>query len=231
MRKRRYDKNITMIVLIIGVFSFSIAFAAFSSTLIIRSSTTVSPSKNNFSVKFSKSRSSLDEGEIVPTSENQIVAENSSKAMIDNSKENPTVSNISAAFTAPGQDVKYAFFALNTGSLKAYYRGVGFKNVPGTDYTKKCTALEGATESLVQSACNNISMRFQYGGSMMTVPSTARDPNYTNSGTNYLDPYDPMNNYDVIYLTIVYSSNAIAADGPFTVEFGDIYLNFSSTAN
>ena len=232
MKTRRYDKNITLIVLIVGVFSFSIAFAAFSSSLIIRSTTTVSPSKNNFSVKLSKSRLSLDEGLVEPVSETPIVAENSSKAVIDNSGDSPTISNLSASFTEPGQQVVYAFYAFNTGNYKAYYRGVGFKNVPGTAYTKKCTALEGATESLVESTCRNISMSFQYGGSMMTVPDSAKDPNYTNSGNNYLDTTDSMSRSSVIYLTIKYSDRAITpADCPFTVEIGDIYLNLSSIAN
>ena len=121
-------------------------------------------------------------------------------------------------FTKPGQSATYEFYAYNNGELDAFLKSVIYSNVTGQNSSKVCTATVGTTDSLVQSACNDISVKVKVGVESTTNGSVA---NITNHILN-------KKTAEKIIVTIEYAENAQVTDGDFTVAFGDISLNYSS---
>ena len=93
MEKNRNAQVIAIIALVVRVVGLSIGFASFSSAI-----------------------DKVEVNEIVPTAEPTSLT--TTNATIDNSVD-PTISNLSATFTEPGQSVVYKFYAYNAGELNA----------------------------------------------------------------------------------------------------------------
>ena len=100
MEKNRLGQVIAIIALVVGVVGVSIGFSAFSNALKIQSSATVTPDKDTLNVDFSSSDQSVDASAITPTVSAETVK--ATNAAIDNTND-PTISNLSATFTEPGQ--------------------------------------------------------------------------------------------------------------------------------
>ena len=144
----------TIAIILVAVIALSIGFAAYSARLTISSQAQVNPDAADFSVKFSKTEGVLDESNVVATN---IVGEGvvAEEAEIDNT-DVPTITNLNATFTSPNQSVTYEFYVLNESSYDAYLRDVNFSaSVNGVDFIS-CEAGAGATDSLVQAACDGI---------------------------------------------------------------------------
>jgi hypothetical protein len=215
MKKNKSSKIIALVALVVAIVSLSIGFAAFSSSLKISSSAKVSPSSSTFSVKFSSSNTSLATSAITPTkSPTTITATNAS---ISNST-NPTISGISATFTEPGQSVVYTFYAYNSGQYDAYLKSIVYANASGGSSSKVCTAGTGTTDTLVQAACDDISIKVKVG-SLSEVSGSKSSI----TGHSLL-----KGAYEQITVTITYASSGDRADGDFTVAFGDITLLYKS---
>ena len=213
-----YNKKNTTLVLIItlvSVLGLSIAFAAFSSSLTVKGNATITPDSGNFKVVFSSSSTSLSTNNVSVTKTGNAHA---GTPTIDNSG-NPTIKNLSASFTAPGEKVEYTFYARNEGSYDAYLSSVVFNNINGKSTFKECVAGSGTTASMVESACNGIKVT-------TTVLSTA----YTSTTLNITNHVLKKNNSEVVKVTIEYASGSAVADGPFTINFGKIYLTYGSTS-
>ena len=213
MERGRRLQIITIIVLTICVIGLSIGFAAFSNVLNIKPNATVSPSSNSFNVDFSSKEDEVVISEITPiVSPTNLTA---SKAVIDNTGA-PTISNLNATFTKPGQSVTYVFYAYNDGELDAFLKSIIYSNVTGESSNKVCTAAVGTTDSLVQSACTGISVKV--GNESSTIGSVASISNHSlvkKTG-------------EKIIVIIEFAENAQVTDGDFSVSFGDIALNYSS---
>ena len=213
MERGRSLQIITIIVLTICVIGLSIGFAAFSNVLNIKPNATVSPSSNSFNVDFSSKEDEVVISEITPiVSPTNLTA---SKAVIDNTGA-PTISNLNATFTKPGQSVTYEFYAYNDGELDAFLKSIIYSNVTGESSNKVCTAAVGTTDSLVQSACTGISVKV--GNESSTIGSVASISNHSlvkKTG-------------EKIIVIIEFAENAQVTDGDFSVSFGDIALNYSS---
>lgn len=95
----------------------TLGFAAFSTTLNISSSASVTPSSGDFMVKFSTSKDSLVVNAVEPSSKTSGIT--TTNGTIVNSV-SPTLSNLSASFTSPGQYVEYTVYARNEGEYTAY---------------------------------------------------------------------------------------------------------------
>ena len=174
MERGRRLQIITIIVLTICVIGLSIGFAAFSNVLNIKPNATVSPSSNSFNVDFSSKEDEVVISEITPiVSPTNLTA---SKAVIDNTGA-PTISNLNATFTKPGQSVTYEFYAYNDGELDAFLKSIIYSNVTGESSNKVCTAAVGTTDSLVQSACTGISVKV--GNESSTIGSVASISNHS----------------------------------------------------
>ncbi len=211
MEKDRQTKIIAIVALFIGVATLTIGFAAFSAKLIIKPKATVTPDASTFKVVLSTEQNKETVGNVTPTG-------NGAEAIIDNTGENPTISNLKANLTKPGQRVEYEFYAVNTGDLEAYLNRVEFTNVASTTENKVCTAGEGTTQSLVDNVCDSI---------RVTVKVHEED---VACATSTYNAHSLSKNVgEKVKVTIEYAKSGAIADGPFEVEFGDVVLNYSTT--
>ena len=207
MYKTKKEKLLMIVALIVGIASLSVGFAAFSTTLNISSSASVNPNSDNFKVKFSTDQNSLVVGAVTPSSNNSgYIASNGTI----NNTSSPTLTNLSATFTSPGQYVEYTVYARNEGEYTAYLNSVNFLG------EKTCEAVGNTTASLVNSACNSIN----------TVVYV---------GTTEYRETTPVSNHSLaknaseqIRIRLEYASNGTAVDGDFRITFNDIMLVYST---
>ena len=215
MEKNRKVQVIAVFALVIAIVGLSIGFAAFSSVLNIQTSANVKPDSSTMNVDFSSAEDKVEVAEIIPTATpNSLVTTN---GVIDNSVD-PTISNLSATFTEPGQSVVYKFYAYNAGELNAYLKSIVFSNVANQNATKICTAGQGTTDALVQKACEKISVKVKVGNEIETTTGKASITGHILS----------KGNGELVTVTLEYEAGADRADGDFTVAFGNITLNYSS---
>lgn len=196
-------KQIITIVALLVIMGLSVGYAAFSSVLTIASSATVTPDSSSFNVLFSSSGSSQATNNIVGVGSNGATATNASIS-------GTTISGLKANFTAPGQSVTYTFYAHNAGQYDAYLRNVTFGS------GKSCTAGTGANADLVNAACDDINISVSVGGNLYSTDSSI----YNHSLTK--------DKYELVEVTVSYSSNGDVADGEFNISLGDISLVYSS---
>ena len=194
-------KIVAIVAILIAVVGLAVGFAAFSSSLTISSSATVTPSADTFKVVFGE------EG-TVPTSGPYTV-----------------IKDASYDFTAPGQTKSTRYYIYNIGEYTAYLNSVTFsKESP----TCEATVDGGATASLVSDACEGISMSLEYLDmtNLSSKKFTATDADV--DGISLAKATNP-NIKGIATLTVTYAKNAARADGAFTVDCGSIALNFGST--
>ena len=207
MEHTRKQKLFIVMALFIAIASLSVGFAAFSTTLNISSSASVNPNSDSFKVKFSTNPNSLVVGAVTPSSNsNGLTASNGS---INNTTQ-PTLTNLSATFTSPGQYVEYTVYARNEGEYTAYLNSVNFLG------EKTCEPVGNTTQSLVEAACNSIN----------TVVYVA--------STEYRET-TPISNHSLakssseqIKIRLEYASNGTSVDGDFRINFNDIMLVYST---
>ena len=184
----RNKQGITIAALIIAIVGLSIGFAAFSNTLNISESASVNPDASNLKVVFAKNYfteqvttpNMLDTTDVTPTlSPNNVTGFTAGDAEINNDAQNgPELTGLEANFTAPGQSVTYTLNVVNAGKLKAYLTDLEFETTENPARTKTCLAEETgdstrATDSLVEAACNGISISVKVG---TLEPLTTSDP-------------------------------------------------------
>ena len=207
MEHNRKHKLLMIIALVVGIASLSIGFAAFSATLNISSSASVTPNSDSFSVKFSTNKNSLVVDEVVPSSISSGIT--ASNGIIKNNY-NPTITNLSANFNNPGQYVEYTFYARNEGEYTAYLNNINFIG------NKTCTGDTETTDSLVQSACDDITITAVIGETTYseTTPITGHA---LTSSTG-----------EQIKVRLEYDINGDYVDGDFSIIFPDITLVYST---
>ena len=207
MEHNRKQKLLMIIALVLSIVSLSIGFSAFSTTLNISSSASVNPSSDSFSVKFSTSQNSLVVGAVTPSS--NPFGLTTSNGTITNGA-SPTLSNVSATFTSPGQYVEYTFYARNEGEYTAYLNNINFLG------DKTCTGETGTTTSLVTSACESINISATIGNNAYTE-TTPIEGHTLAKGVG-----------EQIKIRLEYSSSGTTVDGPFLITFPDVALVYST---
>ena len=207
-------KKLIIMIALIAVVGVSIGFAAFSSSLLIKSSLSVDPDSSTFSVVFSSSSTALETNAITPTVNPTTLT--ASSATINNSGKYPTIENLEATFTEPGDSVSYTFYARNTGKYDAYLTSIVFQDLTSGVF-KECIPGEGTDKTLVASACNSIS-------ATVTVGSESA----TSTTLGIADHELLQGNSETVTITLSYASNGTRADGPFEVNFGNIYLTYGT---
>lgn len=174
MEKNRSSKVIAVVALCVAIVGLTLGFAAFSNTLNIKSSATVNPSGEAFNVDFSSSDAAVETDPVTPTKDpSSLVAGN---ATINNSGSNPQISGLTATFTEPGQSATYTFYVHNIGEYDAFLKSITYNNATSGDTFKVCTAGEETTDSLVQAACDDITVSVTVGA---TGPVTTTNSNIT----------------------------------------------------
>lgn len=233
MEKDRRARVIAIAALLVGVVGLSLGFAAFSNTLTIKSSAEVKVDNSVFNVDFSTASATVTAGTVTPTLSPSTGAPANfagADATIDNSAAGaPQITGLKATFVQPGESVTYSFYTKNAGALKAYLTQVEFKNIASQSVAKKCTAKTGTTQSLVDSACNGISVTVTLGSESFTQ-TTARAA-FTTATAHDLNKNGETGDNETVQVVITYAANSAQADGDFDVEFGDIALNYSSVAS
>ena len=213
MERDRSAKIIAIVALCVAIVGLSVGFAAFSNELTINSNATVSPNASDFDVNFSTSNTSEQDGAVSGVGTNSATAEN---ATINNSN-SPTITGLKANFTEPGQKVTYSFYAHNAGKYVAYLNNVTYANVSGKTATKVCTAGVNTDATMVEAACNGISVSVKVGSET-----------YTGSMDSITNHSLGLDGYEEVVVTIEYASDASRADGDFEVAFGNITLTYDS---
>lgn len=216
MEKNRNSKVIAIAALLVAVVGLSLGFAAFSNTLHINSSANVTPT-NTFSVDFSSSDTALEINPVTPVKFPTTIL--ATDATIENNIE-PTITGLSATFSEPGQSATYTFYATNNGEYDAFLKSITYANAADATSFRVCTAEQdsGATDSLVQAACDDIQVSVQVGADTATTGSV---PTITQHSL-LKGAFEP------VVVKIEYLANGDRADGNFSVAFGDISLLYSS---
>lgn len=198
--KENNGKTVALAALAVSVIGLGVGFAAFTQTLTLKSSATVTPSSDTFKVKFNAAG-----GSVTPTTSG---ATGAAATVTDT-----TVSGMKADFTAPGQSVTYTIPVLNEGEYVAYLNSINY----ASEVT--CTAGDSATDSLVQSACEGIKVSVKAGSDAAVTASKTSIANHTLAAKTGTE--------DVV-ITISYEEDSTRSDGDFTVAIGDITLDYGS---
>ena len=229
MGREKNGKILAIVALCVAIFGLTIGFAAFSNTLTISSSATVSPNKSAFNVDFSTSASSVVTSAIVPTALNGASATN---ATIDNGGDlsDPVVEGISATFSEPGQSATYDFYAFNAGEYDAFLNSVVFESVVNNTVAKVCSisqddvaaGIPTASDEQLAAACEAINVK-------VVVGEDAQAREFASSQTNIADFVVAKKSATKVSVVLTYAENGARADGNFKVDFGNIALSFGST--
>ena len=204
-------RYIAVAALLLGIVGVTLGYAAFSSTLRITSSAEVTPDSSTFNVDFSSSNSSVQTNNITPTLSANVTGFSATAAQIDNTGD-PTISNLKATFTEPGQSATYSFYAYNAGQYIAYLNSVVFSG------NKTCTARTGTTQSLVDTACNGINLSVKVGSEAATTTSISTITGHSLG----------INGAEEVIVVISYEAGSGMADGSFDVTLPDVVLTYNS---
>lgn len=208
MDRQRRIKMLSIIALVIAIVGMSLGFAAFSTTLNISSNASVTPSNDNFKIRFSTSQTSTIVSPVVASYKTAGVTVTDGTII---NGETPTITNISANFTEPDQSVSYIVYVRNDGEYTAYLNSVRFHG------EKKCIASNGTTNSLVQNTCENI---------YFTINIRGNSFRYDTEINSY--PLAPGES-ETVYINLDYFSTETLADGPFSITFPSISLEYSTS--
>ena len=210
MEKQRKIKILSIVALVLAICALTLGYAAFSTTLNISSSASVSPNSDDFSIKITTVND--DFGDVDPIGYDADVA---TMAKIVGT----SLTGIVVNFTEPEQEVYYRFFVYNSGKYDAYLNSISFGD-------KNCSAKNGATLELVNAACEGISRKLtiengddpeEIGYELFTFASSSSVSDLV------IAPGERL----ILEYYISYDGDN-RADGPFDVTFGDLSLEFST---
>lgn len=233
MEKQRQMKLLSIVALVVAIIGMTLGFAAFSTTLSISSSATVTPSSEDFKINVYgvKDQQSVSEiinnnyqfDDVYLSSTNGVAfANNADSAVATINNSTHTISGLKALFDNNIGDVSYIFVIKNEGKYDAYLPTT--KHIQDSGYfwqydpEKLCTPSDDASLDLVNDACNGI-----WGTAFIWDTTTDGVAKYS------LENYLTIPAGGVEYLVVHFEYNGPFADGPFNVEFDDIQLTFSTT--
>ena len=232
MKQNRQSKIVAILALCVSVVGLTLGFAAFSNTLTISSSATVSPNESDFNINvygigdwngnlgyaaltdFTSSSISIPQIGF----EGKYLAQSATNAKITDNGKTITISDINVGFSGPGQIASYYFMIKNEGQYDAYVDLTELENTLDIPKGGVCTPGPEATPELVRNACYDISLQNTL---------TASNGEYLSGGQVVRLAKD---DYLTLDMHIDYSeaSGTNRADGDFTVAFDDLTLEFTS---
>ena len=239
MRKDKKQKLIAIVALTISVLGLTLGFAAFSNTLTISSSATVTPDASDFKMRvYGADTNNEDFADVsiesytlrnksVPYSMEVDEPLSMNDAVI--SEDGLTISNMSATFQNVGEGVVYHYAIKNEGKYDAYLDLSRYARLyDGVDSAAvTCTAREGTRQDLVDQTCENINYEMYFNDADGNFMDGQHYINMNNNGINYLEI--PAGSYIFLTVTISYTNNNdVFADGDFDVEIEDITFDFST---
>lgn len=237
MEKRRQIKILSIVALVLAIISMTMGFAAFSTTLKISSSATVTPNLDSFKITIYGIDDEIEQQDFIDNPIDPLLytsltqgmyifdgewndsnpALEATPAIIDNSTH--TISNLSFTFSEPSQGGVYPFLIKNEGKYKAYLDAQEIENYIQGIAPNSCEPQETTTNALVQKACSSIEL-------YITLVNSQGEAYESGDYNIELD----TNDYLVFVVSIAYISPGDMADGPFSASFQNLELNFT-TAN
>lgn len=217
MRYQRKQKIIIIVALVIAIVGMSLGFAAFTSTLNISSSATITPNSSDFKVLFSTTQFAVDTNNTSCKIGNG-EGYNGAVGGIGCVKSN-SISDMAVVFTKPNQSVDFRIYIHNTGEYDAYLKSINIANVPGESTYKKCEAATtdstAASSNLVQEVCDWIGVVYDYNGVAYSFGDSFSNMKLAKGEVAYIDIY------------VTYNGDK-RVDGPMNITFGDISLEYST---
>lgn len=214
VKKDRTTKIIAVVALLIAVASISIGFAAFSETLNINSSGTVTP-EDSFSVYFSDQENALLSSAGVTI---QGVATNnaSGTARITGTQ----ITDISATFKENASTVTYNFYVANDSAYIAYLKSITFDTEATTPV---CTG--GTDTARMDAACANMSISISVGNvTNVTATNAAITTNNSIAAKNGATVTTVP-----VQVVLTYAAGAENLDEEVSIDFGTITLGYSTS--
>jgi hypothetical protein len=214
MEKNRNLKIISIIGLCLGIASLAIGFANYSSMLSIKSGASVGTSGGTFKVEFSSLAASESTTNI--TIDNPNGLENVKTPVINNTNNDPEISNLGATFTQPNQSVSYTFYARNVGEYTAFLNSVTYTG------DKTCDAINGTSEEVKTTLCEGLSLSITVGegSGLLSFPTTLA------YGSNINEHSLAIGGSEKIVVTISYNPTTSLV-GDISATFGTIALNYN----
>lgn len=220
MEKERHIKILSIITLVIAIAGMSLGFAAFSTTLNISSSASVTPNSDNFNIIFCNSINIGDCNSYVNHFLDYKTVNGATNGGTIADVMGTYASDLGASFTTTNQSIIYQLYVQNIGEYDAYLRGISYTSLDNGNY-KKCTAATSdstkATDTLVQAACEGIKVTVSVGGTPYELGST-----------NIFGHKLSKNSAEEVLFTIEYADGSTLVDGPFNVKIADIKLDYST---
>ena len=218
MEKHRQVKILSIIALVLAVIGMTLGFAAFSTTLNISSSASVSPNSDDFKVRII----GLNGDNYMILDELKTNVSGNVPALIGD--DGLTINGMVAKMSKPGDVVKWYGVLENIGKYDAYFSGKNINKFPDTGTWKKCTPTEknGISQEYLEEVCEGISFNYgiyEYDPITNIVVST---------DSLILGSLIDRNKKYILSFTIKYSEDAIYPDGDFEVLIGDASLEFST---
>ena len=211
MEHNRQIKILSIVALVIAIVAMSLGFAAFSATLNISSSASVSPNSSDFKIRIV----SYDGSNIIEP----ISFANASGSNATIGEDGLTLSNISVNLSEPGSCVVYRFYVQNDSPYDAYLSSYERVDTDGDGNNKKCVAeSDNVNDELLLLACESIS----YGFDLYDVDGTKVTDNPVGQ---VLHPGEQH----TIDFKVVYLDDGTLADGDFRVDFDDIKIEYSTS--
>ena len=215
-------KEIVLVALLVAIVGMSLGFAAFSNTLSISSSASVTPNSSDFNIRFcnaydlSACNNSSEVLWVMPLSETN--GASGKTATLGGQ----SINGLTVNFTGANQSVEYAFFIQNAGEYDAYLKDISYTALSNGIY-KMCSATTTdstkATDSLVQVACDGINVTISVGGTSYTFGSNISGHKLSKGAV------------EEVNVKIEYTAGSALADGPFKVDISDFKLNYSTVDN
>lgn len=226
MENNRSSKVIALVALIVAVVGLGIGFAAFSSTLTIESSATVTPLATSWSVHFDDTYGTNGITCTMSTAQTDTAKVVSSGTVTD-----LAITGIEAIFAEPGDKLTCTAQVINDGQYVAYLTNVDLAS--GVD----CTAIVDdenpsatADATLLNNACGALKVTVDAGGKSATVTGKGTPINWATDG-NASDSltYNPEGT-EIVTLTVEYLTDGNhRADGPFEVAIPTASLRYNTT--
>lgn len=231
MERSRRFKVLSIIALVLAIAGMSLGFAAFSSTLSISSSATVTPNSDDFKIKIYGYNQKKDFETLVLEQSDTLNDLNfysdvqaqpinfddyssGTIASIDNST--LSIGNISVNLPEPDDGVFYFFYLKNDGKYDAYLDLTKY----ASGFGKTCIPSTDVTQDLFDAACKLININI---GLFKDINGEIVELNNTESTYYQLKAGDY-----VLLLLDVGHYLGVRADGDFSVEFYDIELEFTT---
>ena len=229
MERNRQSKIIAIVALCVAVVGLTLGFAAFSNTLTISSSATVSPDKSDFKMIIYgvENASEFDIAEFSPVTSTSISQPKLYKnatgtnAIIDNST--LTIKNIDVNLIKPQDWAIYCFRVVNEGKYTAYITMDMLKSIDDIQNSLTCTPDEGTSEVMVENVCSGKGIEI-YLNAFSTYDSESFDSQIGISNLEYFTI--PVGEELQLEYGILYQGGYV--DGNFDVKIPDLKLEFST---